>query len=499
MPPRPSGHDVAALAEAALASGRAADALGPVAAALAASPDAAALWHWQGMLLRALDRHGEAAAALERAAALRPADGRVAHARARVALEAGLNAVALFDRAHRLEPANGDILLDRAAALAGEGDAAGAIAALDALTAAHPGWYPGHEKLAQLRWTAGDRTGFTRSIDRALEAAPRDLSLWRMLLSLWSFAGRPDAVVALADRAQSAIGEDPGVLANAAAAHSVLGDRATADRLYARLISLPDPFVALAHVRHLLRVGQVEAADARLRPLLDGPAAAHAWPYQAVVWRLRGDPRLHWLEGDPALVGVYDLTDAVPGGLDALAQHLRTLHRARAAQFDQSVRAGTQTDGPLFSRVHPAIAGLRAAVVEAVAAHLSRLPPRDPAHPTLGPRRDTPVRFAGSWSVRLRGGGHHANHVHPQGWFSSAFYVAVPTAAEAGPPPAGFLALGSPDASLGLDLSPARLIEPEPGRLVLFPSTMWHGTVPVACGERLTVAFDVARPEQARA
>ena len=40
------------------------------------------------------------------------------------------------------------------------------------------------------------------------------------------------------------------------------------------------------------------------------------------------------------------------------------------------------------------------------------------------------------------------------------------------------------------------MIEPKPGRLVLFPSTMWHGTEPFAAGERLTVAFDVARPPQ---
>ena len=92
------------------------------------------------------------------------------------------------------------------------------------------------------------------------------------------------------------------------------------------------------------------------------------------------------------------------------------------------------------------------------------------------------------------GGGHHIGHVHPQGWLSSAFYVAVPDAGEAGPPPAGWLSLGAPPADLGLDLPPLRQIEPKPGRLVLFPSTMWHATLPVAGGERLTVAFDVARP-----
>ncbi|MFV1152036.1 putative 2OG-Fe(II) oxygenase, partial [Klebsiella pneumoniae] len=59
---------------------------------------------------------------------------------------------------------------------------------------------------------------------------------------------------------------------------------------------------------------------------------------------------------------------------------------------------------------------------------------------------------------------------------------------------AGWLTLGEPQAELGVDLGPFRTVEPIPGRLVLFPSTMWHGTRPIAGGERLTVAFDVAPP-----
>ena len=54
--------------------------------------------------------------------------------------------------------------------------------------------------------------------------------------------------------------------------------------------------------------------------------------------------------------------------------------------------------------------------------------------------------------------------------------------------------LGEPQAELRLPLEPFRTIEPKPGRLALFPSTMWHGTYPFDAGERLTVAFDVATP-----
>jgi hypothetical protein len=37
-----------------------------------------------------------------------------------------------------------------------------------------------------------------------------------------------------------------------------------------------------------------------------------------------------------------------------------------------------------------------------------------------------------------------------------------------------------------------RVVRPEPGKLVLFPSYFWHGTVPFHSEKtRLTVAFDV--------
>ena len=92
------------------------------------------------------------------------------------------------------------------------------------------------------------------------------------------------------------------------------------------------------------------------------------------------------------------------------------------------------------------------------------------------------------------GQGRHVNHVHPAGWISSAFYVALPDEIDA-EGPAGWLTLGEAG-ELGLDLPPIRLVQPRPGRLVLFPSTLWHGTRPFEAGERLTVAFDVARPYQ---
>ena len=125
--------------------------------------------------------------------------------------------------------------------------------------------------------------------------------------------------------------------------------------------------------------------------------------------------------------------------------------------------------------------------------YVAELPVPDTEHPLLSQRRDRRVRFAGSWSVWLRKEGFHASHVHPQGWLSSALYVDLPPET-ADQPNAGWLQLGQPKPELGLKLDPLQLIKPEPGRLILFPSWMWHGTLPFPTDDRLTVAFDVSAP-----
>jgi len=180
-----------------------------------------------------------------------------------------------------------------------------------------------------------------------------------------------------------------------------------------------------------------------------------------------------------------------------LAEHLRTLHFAREAPLDQSVRGGTQTDGNLLLRDEPQIRALRALLLETVARHVAQLPSPEEGHPTL-PRQRVPQRISGSWSVRLQDAGFHTDHVHSQGWLSSALYIALPQTLAApgeGSSHEGWLSLGECRELLP-ELEPIRLVEPRPGRLVLFPSTMWHGTRAFPAGERMTVAFDIALPKQ---
>jgi tetratricopeptide (TPR) repeat protein len=385
------------------------------------------------------------------------------------------------------------VLLGLAAARLAVGRGEEAAAELDAILTQIPFWLQGHVQLAQLRAVLGLPERAMASLERALAAFPAEYALWRCLFDLLirreDFHGLVEALA----RAASA-GQPPAVLAeHKAIAASESGDIDRADALFEAAPPASQESLALWRVRHLLRAGRPDDASALIDRALAGGDAAWAWPYAATAWRLTGDPRGAWLEGEPRLIATIDLRAVLPP-LDRVAALLRSLHVAKGEYLDQSVRGGTQTDGPLFSRMDPEIRSLRSAVVGAVQTYLAQLPPPDPSHPLLAPRRNRRIRFAGSWSVRLRNAGYHANHVHPQGWISSALYISLPERCAHDPPEAGWLTLGEPTAALGLALPPTSLVEPQEGQLVLFPSWMWHGTRPFPAGERLTVAFDVAAP-----
>lgn len=455
-------------------------------------PDEAILWQCLGLAHRALLDSAPAISAFEKAARLNPNNAKIIHALAHVTMEAGLPALDLFDQVRALTPHDGSVLIGRSAAQLAEGQTNAAISDLEAACRASPLWLEGQRALANLKWLVGEEAGFVSGYRLALADDPQSLPLWLGLFDTCIQVERFDWANEALGSAREALGERDEFAPTAALCASELGDSAQADAIFARLLSqstyLQNTDLGVRAVRHLLRTGRAAQALILAQQALDRPEANKLWPYVATAWRIMDDPQWQWLEGDDRLVKrvkIYDRDE-----LPALAQCLRRLHQATHEPAGQSVRTGSQTDGPLFARIEPEIRDLRKRIESAVSTHIGNLGPAEPNHPTLR-HRPNRVRFAGSWSVRLQDAGHHSNHIHPQGWLSSALYIAVPPIAESGPAPAGHLQLGVPPAELGLNLAPARTIAPEPGWLTLFPSTMWHGTVPIAGGERMTVAFDV--------
>lgn len=461
-----------------------------LAQAIRCGPADPRMLHLHGVVLREMDRREEALASLRSAAQLAPGSADIAHALARTLLETGLPSAEAFRHLLKLTRPNEEIVAGLASALIADGDSRTALKWVEDILRGTPQWVGGHVLLSRLRWMQGDRDGFTRSFDEALAELPQNLDLRREQLIALIHADRFDQALAAIAQGRAAMGEHPLFAANEAIVRAEMGEIETAERLFTPFVDLADPTIQVRRVRMFLRSARPDFATAVIEPWLAGPHAFVFWPYASLAWRQVDASRWQWLEGDQSFVGVYDIADHLPP-LGTVAATLRKLHARSGQPLEQSLRRGTQTEGNLFHHIDPAIVQLREAIRKTVAEHVAKFPVSDPAHPLLGPRRDE-ITFPAAWSVRLQSNGYHANHVHPTGWISSALYIVLPPDSGAGE--AGILTLGEAKApNFPLDLPAYRTIEPKPGRLVLFPSYSWHGTRPFGEGERMTVAFDVAR------
>lgn len=445
--------------------------------ALALSPEQPSAWVDLGAVLRLLGRIDEAMAAFRRAGDMLDRRG--------------------VDQPGLQDAING--------VLADAGRPAEALAGARKLVALHPEHAPAHETLSNLLWENGaelapgeDPLGTFRAAARAQPGnRALQLAFARTLLA----AKRAEEALALLHPLRRREPGDALLDWLAADALDALQQHEQAASLYAaaargELGKLPEFLNARA--RHAFRTRHFDlAASCAGQAVKLDPHNQEGWSHLGTAWRLAGDEREHWLCDYERLVGYVEV--APPPGfgdlstfLQALAATLDTMHSAKREPVNQSVRGGTQTAGQLFGRDDAVIHAAEGALRTAVENWLATLP-EDAAHPFLS-RKQRSVRFVGSWSVRLDSSGRHSNHIHPKGWASSAFYVALPGSVleSDSESRAGWIQFGQPLEELGLDLPPRRVIQPRPGHLALFPSCMWHGTVPFDAREsRLTVAFDM--------
>jgi Tfp pilus assembly protein PilF len=251
-----------------------------------------------------------------------------------------------------------------------------------------------------------------------------------------------------------------------------------------------------AYVRHLLKRGDVALAEQKTALALDlDPNSQESWAYRATAWRLMQDAREYWLCDYDRLVQQMPLAmEKADGDLSTLLtdvrRYLDQIHLAQHEPAAQSVRGGSQTPGVLFGRNAEPVQILERVIRRTLENWVAKLPD-DATHPFLR-RKSSYLRFAGSWSVKLWKSGVHANHFHNQGWISSAFYVSLPSSVTDAEGNAGAIQFGQPPIELNLGLSPRKIIKPLTGHLALFPSYLWHGTVPFEDQQpRITAAFDV--------
>ncbi|MEI8362354.1 MAG: tetratricopeptide repeat protein [Betaproteobacteria bacterium] len=102
------------------------------------------------------------------------------------------------------------------------------------------------------------------------------------------------------------------------------------------------------------------------------------------------------------------------------------------------------------------------------------------------------LEFTSSWYVRLRRGGYVDRHIHEVGWISGAVYLVLPT--EKKDPTEGCFEYGLHGDNYPQKHSnfPVGIASPNVGDIVLFPSSLFHRTIPFNSNEeRICIAFDL--------
>jgi tetratricopeptide (TPR) repeat protein len=357
-----------------------------------------------------------------------------------------------------------------------------------------PAMYDAHRELAQLRWmTTADVGAALAGLDAAIRAAPTDTRLAVIRAQALEYVGEREKSLAILSALSEGNPRDAYLATTASQAATALDRTGLALALAERAMQLsPNEFVPqTALIEACLGIGDAGRADGLAGALCrQAPFNQHAIALQATAWRLLGDERHRQLFDYATLVYVAEIV--APAGwanlqayLADLSAALKAVHFFRTHPFNQSIRHGSQAVN-ILQGDDPALRALPEALHPAIQQFVDK----------LGSGSD-PVRsrnlggyaFNGMWSVRLTAGGHHVNHVHPLGWLSSACYVETVS----GEGREGWIQFGEPGTRTTPPLEAEHFVKPEPGRLVLFPSYMWHGTRSFTGDQtRLTFAFDLA-------
>lgn len=349
---------------------------------------------------------------------------------------------------------------------------------------------------AQLIWmTTADSAAALAPLDAAIRSYPDKVELYGTMARVMMYTSGAEATYRFVAASLERWPNDVKLLGIGIDSAVQVGELEAALEMSDRLITLRPASVAAKEMRAcaLLASGRAGEVLPIAQAMSDAdPSDQHALAMLATACRLVGDARYPQLYNYEELVRPYKLSapqgwDSLAGYLADLGAALRARHPFKTHPFSNSEEHGSKISD-LLEMDDPALKALAQAIGPAVDAHLKHLGTgTDP----LRTRNTGRWKIDGIWSVWLKPNGFHHNHVHPTAWLSSACYIELPDQVDAGGQE-GWIKFGEPGPVTSPRLSYEHAIKPEPGMLVLFPSYMWHGTIPFGGDEpRLSVAFDI--------
>ncbi len=173
----------------------------------------------------------------------------------------------------------------------------------------------------------------------------------------------------------------------------------------------------------------------------------------------------------------------------ALADHILNHPTLEEDPELQATRNGLHTRELLSEPLGP-FAEFHQALQRKAQAYLHDLP-SDPSHPFTASKPSS-LKLT-IWAVVMNAGGHQLPHNHGDGYFSGVYYVQVPdVVARSGDGQEGWIEFGRPPDEFNCRVEPEVItIQPEEGLVLLFPSYVYHRTIPFTSDQqRISIAFD---------
>ena len=173
-----------------------------------------------------------------------------------------------------------------------------------------------------------------------------------------------------------------------------------------------------------------------------------------------------------------------------LEQLLSDINLTEIAERKQGrLHHGMQSAGNLFKRKEDAFCELADLIRAEVLAYAEQFKGQNCDLMRHFPEQ---VEFASSWYVRMRQGGHLTSHIHEIGWLSGCVYLALPQQVQGQHDGCIEFSTHGDDYPKLHDDFPAKTIKPVVGDIVLFPSSLFHRTIPFHSDEeRICIAFDI--------
>ncbi len=169
------------------------------------------------------------------------------------------------------------------------------------------------------------------------------------------------------------------------------------------------------------------------------------------------------------------------------------LKEIRSADVSEKMQGrlvnGVQSAGNLLKRPEPVFQKLAKCVEDAVRRYYENFKDADCILIKHFPKD---IKFASSWYVRMKQGGHLNSHIHEEGWISGAMYLSLPTQKKHEHEGSIEVSTHGDDYPKKHDNFSTQALAPEVGDFIMFPSSLFHRTIPFSSDEeRICIAFDL--------